>query len=200
MHHAISALSALSGLLEQHHLTLLERDLLSSGQVTLGDVQTWIAQADDFACAAIIEPHLEETIPQPWHIPEGYLVAADADISGMPKTLTYRKVPSPQDFLPVNNQVIFDSYQQRLALLQGQLRQQVKLLPNGISLAEWVNCNEWGSSIEHMMAALDSLLSTGKEPVYLFINPKRPLLTLEQGAVQQVSEGTLSKKGSADVS
>ena len=46
MHHSISALSALSGQLEQQYLTLLERDLLTSGQVTLGDIQIWVAQAN----------------------------------------------------------------------------------------------------------------------------------------------------------
>jgi hypothetical protein len=200
MHHAISALSVLSGQLEQQHLTLLERDLLTSGQVTLGDVQTWAAQADDAACAAMIAPHLEGTIPQPWYLHEGALIAAEAEVSRRAGTRAYREAPLPQHFRPLDKHVVMDTRQQHLSTLQGHLRQRVLFNAEDLPLAEWVQQDEWRDALAHLIAALDPLLRIGKEPIYLHLHHQGQLVTLEEGAAQQVSDGILSRKESSYVS
>jgi len=200
MHHAISALSALSGQLEQQHLTLLERDLLTSGQVALGDVQTWAAQADDTACAAMIAPYLEGTIPQPWYLHEGALIAAEAEVSRRAGTRPYREAPLPQHFRPLDKHMVPDTHQQHLSILQGHLRQRVLLNAEDLPLSEWVQQDEWRDALAHLIAALDPLLRTGKEPIYLHLHREGQLVTLEEGAAQQVSEGILNRKESSYVS
>jgi hypothetical protein len=199
MHQALSALTALSGQLEQLHLSLLERDLLTSGQVTLGDIQTWASQTTDFSCASMIAPYVQGTIPQPWFLSEGKLVAAQQDIAGRQGTLTYQKTPPAQRFRTLAAQGVADLHYHHLHALQGQLRQLLHDAREDLSLSEWVNHLEWCEALLHMIAALDPLLRRGNEPVFLQVNPSGQLVTLEEGAAQQVSEGSLSLKESSHV-
>ena len=197
MHQALSTLTALSGQLEQLHLSLLERDLLTSGQVTLGDIQTWASQTADFACASMIAPHVQGTIPQPWFLSEGKLVAAEQDIAGRQGTLTYQKTPPAQRFRTLPAQDVPDPHHYRLYALQGQLRQLLHGTQEDLSLSTWVSHPEWCEALLHMIVALDPLLRRGNEPVFLQLNSSGHVVTLEEGAAQQVSEGVLSLKESS---
>jgi hypothetical protein len=192
MHQALSALTALSGQLEQLHLSLLERDLLTSGQVTLGDIQTWASQTADFACASMIAPYVQSSIPQPWFLSEGKLVAAEQDIAGRQGTISYQKTPPAQRFRTLPVQGVPDPHHERLYALQGQLRQLLYGSEEDLPLSIWVNRPEWCEALLSLIATLDPLLRRGHEPVYLQLNSAGHLVTLEEGAAQQVSEGVLS--------
>ena len=193
MHHAISALLTLSGQLEVRHLTLVERDLLTSGQVALGDVQSWAAHSDDYACAAIIASLVEHPIPQPSYIRSGKLLAAEAEVNNQPIAPVYRAVPTPQAFHSKDTNSV-DTGHHPFAHLHARMRQRVGQGTPELSLAEWVNHPEWYTAVAHLLATLDSTLQDGNPPIYLHLSPNGTLTTLEQGAVLQVSDGIFSTK------
>jgi hypothetical protein len=190
MHVAISALSVISGELEKHYTTLLERDLLTSGQVTLGDIKEWAAQTGDEDCAEVIMPFVHYTVPQPWFIPEGRLVSAEAEIAGRERPPDYSLPPRPEPFKTGQPTMFIDQQRQEVYRLQGQLRQLLRH-QEAILLEDWVNQDEWHSSLLHMVVALDPHLQSGDEPIVLELDKDGKFAHPESGSVGRISEGTL---------
>ncbi len=129
-----------------------------------------------------------------WFLSEGKLVAAEQDIAGRQGTLTYQKTPPAQRFRTLPAQGVPDPHHRHLYALQGQLRQLLHDAQEDLPLSTWVSHSEWCEAFLHMIAALDPLLRRGNEPVFLHLNSSGHLVTLEEGAAQQVSEGVLSLK------
>ncbi len=194
MHYAISTLSDLSGQLEQRHLSLLERDLLSSGQITLGDIQAWAQDTDDVLVASCISPFLQMTIPQPWFLKEGRLLAAEEELAGRQKKATYQALPQAQQFHTDTHAALADQYHRRLSELQGRLRQVLYDYPGGLPLAQWVNHEHWSEGLLRLIAVLDPILRAGVAPIVLQVHPSGRFLLLDGGSVKLVSDGLLSYK------
>ncbi len=194
MHYAISTLSDLSGQLEQRHLSLLERDLLSSGQITLGDIQAWAQDTDDGLVASCISPFLQMTIPQPWFLKEGRLLAAEEELAGRQKKATYQALPQAQQFHTDTHAALADQYHRRLSELQGRLRQVLYDYPGGLPLAQWVNHEHWSEALLRLIAVLDPILRADVAPIVLQVHPSGRFLLLDGGSVKLVSDGLLSYK------
>lgn len=192
MHVAVSQLSVISGELEKHYTTLLERDLLTSGQVSLGDIKEWANRADDETCAEVIAPFVHFTPPQPWFILEKRLVDADAEVADRRKPVPYTPAPHPKPFKAAQTIMFIDEQRKEVYRLQGLLRQLLRQQET-ISLAEWVNHDEWSTSLLHMVAVLDPHLPKGEDPIVLSIDKEGKQTTPETGSVRQVSEGTIHR-------
>jgi len=104
MHYAISTLSDLSGQLEQRHLSLLERDLLSSGQITLGDIQAWAQDTDDGLVASCISPFLQMTFLSPgFSRKDAFLPQRKSSREGR-KRQPIKRSPRRNSFTPIRMQ------------------------------------------------------------------------------------------------
>ena len=120
-----------------------KRDLLTSGQVTLGDIQVWMGQANDALCATVIGPLLRIPLPQPWFLTEGRIVAAEEEVAGKQARTLHQGIPQTQRFRTVSQEGIADQHRLRLSELQGRLRQLLREYPEGLPLAACVNQESW---------------------------------------------------------
>jgi DNA-binding transcriptional ArsR family regulator len=196
VHRVISGLQTIMSRLETHYLQLLKRELLASGQVTLGDIKSWSREAGDEDRSSAIYPFMRVSAAPYIGIATARLPQSEQEISGRIHTKSLTKLPVPIDYETGPQTRIADEHLQLLITRVLELREKIDE-ENEINFGDWIQHDNWQEAAIRWIAALSPFLS--RHGLILNLMPTAELISRNDGAVSLVSDGNIKRKDVADV-